>query len=64
MRDMNRECTYSEFLAIMRASILEDSKKYKFSLDDYEHEGLPISDESGTDNSSDSEEDDGITNKE
>jgi hypothetical protein len=45
MREMNRECTYSEFLAIMRASILQDSKKYKFSLDDYDHAGLPFSDD-------------------
>lgn len=61
MREMNRECTYLEFLAIMRASILQDSKKYKFSLDDYDHEGLPGSgDDEITD---DSDDDTGATEK-
>lgn len=50
----------------MRASILEDSKKYKFKFEDYEHEGMPLSgsDDTGEDHSSDSDEDDGISNKE
>jgi hypothetical protein len=56
MREMNRECTYSEFLAIMRASILQDSKKYKFSLDDYDHAGLPFSDDDEKTDDSDDDE--------
>ena len=33
MRDMNRECTYNEYLAIMRSSIIEDSKLHRFQFD-------------------------------
>lgn len=33
MKDMNREVTYQEFLAIFRSSIIEDSKTYKFKFE-------------------------------
>ena len=35
MKEMNREVTYQEFLAIMKSSILEDSKQYRFKFDFY-----------------------------
>lgn len=49
MHDMNREATYAEFLAIMRSSILEDSKQYKYELHSYDHNDLDDKDSGSED---------------